>query len=510
MDFPQNNNGTDNDDVGNKTKQGLIWTAIFNSIQYVIRFASSIILARLLFPEDFGLMGLAMIALQFARRLSNFGFGTVLIQRKDVDREHFDTVFFFNAAIMFSITAILIAASPYLAKFFHNDKLGPVLAVVSFDFTIKAFLAVPYAILSREMRFKELEISRTVSHAMMLVAPVILALLGFGVWSLVVGNLLSAASYVGTITFFARWYPRFRFNYAKFKQMFSFGAWIYVDNFIAYAINNVDYFLIGKFMNATQLGFYERAFNLMSLPRKRIIRNVNQVLLSAYSRIQDDNAKISSGLDRVFRYLAFVSYPLMVWLYFVAPSFITVLYGPKWTSTIFPLQIMCASGLLQVFAMGFKPVLTAKAAVGAMATRRFIYLVILTVSIYIGIDWGIDGVATGVAISSVFYLLLLFQATKTRVGYSFKRFLLVQKSTLIYSGFQIAALLALEYLSLPYISNDSWQMLILVSVLSVGVFIGAHMVFRFKDIDGLFKEFLGEIKKFAKKIKKIKKEKDKE
>jgi len=141
-------------DIGSKTRQGVLWTVFFNSVEYVLNFGSGIILARLLFPEDFGLMGLATIAIQFARRLANFGFGSVLVWLKDAKEEHYDTIYITNLFLMSLVCAFLFISAPYYAAFFDNARLGAVLRVIAFDFILRAFSSVPQSILKRHMNFR--------------------------------------------------------------------------------------------------------------------------------------------------------------------------------------------------------------------------------------------------------------------------------------------------------------------------------------------------------------------
>ncbi len=489
------------ENIGSLAKKGIMWTGVFNALQILIRFVTSIILARLLFPEDFGLMGVAMIVVQFSRRIANYGFGEALIQRKDLDQIHLDTVFIFNLVVMGSFTTVLFFSSSYIASFFNNNQaLGPVLAAMSFTFLLKALISVPQAILSRSMQFKEFEIARTIGSAMMLIAPIPFAIADFGVWALVIGYLLGNFSETLITTWKARWIPHFHFRLQAFKDLFSFGIWSSANTFIQYLINNVDYFLIAKFLGTAQLGFYERAFNLMNMPRRKITRRINKVLFSAYSRIQEDPERVVNGLLRVITYISFISLPLMVWLFFVAPSFITVLYGEKWTNTILPLQIMTLSGLIYVLVMTFNPVLNAMALVAQRARRQFVYFLILAGSILAGIQWGIIGVAWGVVFASLIYLALMLHLLCKHLPFTLGEFFRAQKSVLIYTLVQVLVLVIAGYLTRPYFSSDSWQMLLLVSVLSVFTFFGMHLIFRFKDIDGIFQEIMGEVRKLGRKI----------
>ena len=488
-------------DIGKQAKTGLAWTAIFNSLNFVIRFISSIIVARLLFPEDFGLMGIAMIAVQFGRRLANFGFTLALVQKKDIDRIHQDTVFVVNTVMMSLIAVGLFFSADWIANsIFGKPKVAPVLAVIAIDFILKALLAVPRTVLSREMRFRELETGRSVGMITTLVMPIPFALMGWGVWSLVIANLLGTFFNAIVTTWYARWLPHFKFSYQALKDVFSFGIWATVNNIFNYFINKVDYTLIGIYLSTSMLGFYERAFNLMSLPRKRISKNVNHVLFAAYSRIQDDDERIVRALMRVTSYISFLVYPIMIWMYFAAPSMITVLYGEKWILTIEPLQIMCVSGLVNVLTMLFQPILKAKALLKQYARGQLVYFVVMAGSIYYGLEWGIVGVAWAVAFSSLIFFVMLFLIIRSKLKVSFLQFMLAQKSILIYSSVQVLALLALTVYGTAYFPLDSWQMLIAMTAASAVIIPLMHLIFRMEDVDEAFQDILKQAQKMGSKV----------
>ena len=488
-------------DIGKQAKQGLAWTAIFNSLNFVVRFVSSIFIARLLFPEDFGLMGIAMIAVQFGRRLANFGFTLALVQKKEIDRIHQDTVFVVNTVFMSLIAVGLFFSADWIANtIFSKPKVAPVLAVIAIDFVLKAFLAVPRTVLSREMRIREMETGRSIGMFTTLVLPIPLALMGWGVWSLVYGNLVGTFLNVIVTTWYARWLPHFKFSLAALKDVFSFGIWATVNNIFNYFINKVDYTLIGIYLSTSMLGFYERAFNLMSLPRKRISKNVNHVLFAAYSRIQDDDERIVRALMRVTSYISFLVYPIMIWMYFAAPSLITVLYGEKWVLTIEPLQIMCFSGLVNVLTMLFQPILKAKALLKQYARGQLVYFVVMASSIYYGLQWGIVGVSWAVAFSSLVFFLMLFLIIRSKLKVSFLRFMLAQKSIMIYASVQVLGLLALTIYGVTYYPINSWQMLVMMTAFSAVIIPLMHLILRMSDVDEAFQDIMKQAQKMGSKL----------
>ncbi len=488
--------------LAQKTKEGVAWNTLFGIGRWVFRFASSVILARLLFPEDFGVMGAVTIVINFTKRMSSFGFNLVLVQKKEINDDHKNAVFYFNLLLESLLALIVIALASYLADFYHYRAVEKILYVMSIIFILDALGSVPKALLQRKMKFKQFGIVQMMNTVTGLIVPIVLALLGFGVWSLVWGRILGSILGVGIVFYYARWFPRLSFKFRALKEMFAFGFWVYANNLINYTQNNIDYFLIGRFLGVGALGFYERAFNLMNLPRRQIAHIINSVLFSAYSKIQDQNEKIIRTLKRVQTSIAFIGYPLMIWLYFAAPSFITVLYGPKWTPTIAPLQIMCISGLINTLTMTFFPVILAKGLVAQRTMLQGIYLILLSTLIIVTtkMGFGIVGVAWSVVVGSLVYLTFILWLMYKYLHYSPFTFFRAQRSAAIYGIIQLAALTAVVNGLKGIFSIDSWPMFVIISVVSVLVYFASHLFIGFSDVQEFFDELLKDAKKAFRKL----------
>ena len=299
----------------------------------------------------------------------------------------------------------------------------------------------------------------------------------------------------------ARWYPKFNVRIWALKDIFSFGFWIFVIRYLTYFINKLDYILIGKFLGTSQLGFYERAYTLMDMPKKNIQRITSKVLFSAYSKIQDDDERIVNALKRVITSVAVMTYGLYIWMYFAAPSLITIMYGYKWVNSIIPLQIMCFSGLVFSLTMLFFPVLNAKSLVAKRAVCQLIYLIILGSTMWYGLKHGINGVSWSVTISSIFFLILILFLIAAHLPFSIKDFLLAQRSAFVYGSIQVVALLTLRFVVSGTIAEDSLIMLLAVSALSCLSYLGAHWFIRFEDAHEPFGEIFKLGKKVGKKLK---------
>ena len=482
-------------DIGKKTKEGIIWIFFLNGFQFLFRFVGSVILARILFPEDFGLMAIIMIAIQLARRLTNFGFTMVLVQRKSAQPEHFQTVFVCNLLLMWLLTCIVFFGAKSISIFFESPKIEPMLKIISFIFIIQSFASVPSAILRRTLRFKELGFSNTVGSFVETISAICFAWFGFGAYSLVYGIVIRNVSQVIMVYCYTKWKPNFKFHLWALKDIFGFGLWVYIASYVNYGINQIDFFLIGKLLGPAQLGFYERAFNLMRLPVNQIGMKIEGILLSSFSRVQDEKERIVKAMLRLINYFSFLSYFLMTWMYFAAPSLIEFLYGSKWSSSSQPLQIMCIAGAVQTITLVLSPVIISQGLIGERTRRNIVYLLVLAVTVYIGLKWGIVGVSIGVTLASMFHLILMLSLAGRRLKFSVWDFFKAQRSAAIYSLLLIIALTISTKMLTSYFPVESWKMLISTIFLTVISLFAIHMTLRFDDVETIFSSIRGEISK---------------
>lgn len=482
-------------DLKERTKIAVFWN-IFNIIfSKSSRLITSIILARLLFPEDFGLYGVSLIVIRFGRRLTNFGFSTVLIQKDEINKAEVDTIFTASLFINLLVFAVLFAGASYFARFVHNQAVVNLVRVISLTFIFNTFIMVGESLLKRELDFKHISIARSIRSAANYTTAIIMAILGFRVWSLIGGEVISVVVNMVLILIFARWVPRLYFKFSIFKELYSYGMRVSAVQYLNYFINNVDYMLIGRYLNMTALGYYERAFNLMSLTRRQIGRSMSEALFSAFSRIKDDKERVVRSLKQVLNYTALIAYPILIGLIFMAPSLVYNLYGPRWVMTIRPLQIMCVSGLFQTVITGFFSVIFALDFINARIKAQVIYLILLTTTIYFLIPYGINGVAFAVVLASVVYGVLILRIMVTRLPFTLGDFWQTQKAPLIYGLFQIGFSIGALKLSVKYFDIKSIPMFFILTLASVLALVTAHLIFRNEGYSKLIHEVTEVIQK---------------
>lgn len=488
-------------DLAHKTKVGIIWSAANIVFSKSFRLIASIVLARLLFPEDFGLYGIALIIIRFARKISNMGFSSVIVQRKELTKQEINTIFTVSLGINVLIGVLLFFGAPLFASWVDEPKATPVVQLISSTFLMAAFTLVSQNMLKRDMRFKELAFSGSARSVVGLLLPIVLAVLNFGVWSLILGEVFGTFAAMLVAMIYARWIPKIYFKLQAFKNVYAYGLKVSAVSYLNYFINNIDYLLISKFLGVTQLGYYERAFNLMNLTRRQLGRTVNDTLFSAYSKIKDDKMRVVNNLKKILGYVSLIAYPVLIWLFFAAPSLIFNMYGAKWTSTIVPLQIMSVSGLINTLIMVFFPVTLALDLMADRMKAQLLFLMALIGFIYLLVPYKITGVAIAVVISTSVYAFAMIFVIKKNLPFGFTDFIQTQKTPLLYGFIQILFSVAVLKFGGFYFDSTSIFMFFSISMVTLIAFGTSHLFFRKADYQNLIAEFTSTIKRKTAKVK---------
>jgi len=310
-----------------------------------------LILARLLLPEDFGVIGFAVVFMGMIKVFSDMGMSAALIQRKDEDLEpiDYDTAFWAGIAWGIFLAAILIfVITPIAESFFNEPLLKSIIPILSISFVLKPLTTVNIVNFTREMDFKRIVLPQNISRITAAVIAIIMAIIGFGVWSLVFQRVLANMMLAVIYTFASDWRPKMRFSLISFRKIFSFGVYTTGTKVFNYLTSNIDYLLIGKMLGAQSLGVYSLAYNLTYVVRGQIMNVVNKVFYPTYSKVQDDLLTIKRFYFKVIKYNCIVIYPLMVGLILLAEPFVIIGLGEKWSEAVVPLQLMAGAGLVHL------------------------------------------------------------------------------------------------------------------------------------------------------------------
>lgn len=403
-----------------KVLSSLIWKLMERSGTQGVQFLVTIILARLLLPEEFGLIVLVTIFLTVANVFVQSGFNTALIQRENVDEIDFSSVFYLSIFIASVMYIILFSTAPYIAYFFEEFRLIAVLRVISLTLFLGAFNSIQMAIIARNMQFKKLFISSLVAIIISGTTGITMAYANFGVWAIVGQQLANQIIIVIILGFIVKWRPRLLFSFERIKSLFSFGWKLLISSLIDVMYVNLRSILIGKMYSPAVLGFYNRGEQFPNLLVSNINGSIQSVMLPTLSSFQENKQRVKEIVRRSIVTSAFIVFPMMVGLAVIAEPLIKLLLTEKWLPAVPFLQIFCASYALW-------PIHTANLqAINALGRsdiylkleiiKKILGLAVLTISI----PFGVYAIALGVLITGIISTFINAYPNLNLINYSFK------------------------------------------------------------------------------------------
>ena len=310
-------------DLKQKATEGIAWSAVEKYSRMIIGFISGIILARLLTPFDYGCIGMLAIFMELAESITNSGFSSALIQRKRPSQEDYSTIFFWNIGMAMVMYAILYFCAPAIARFYDIPLLSKVLRVQGLVVFIYAFNIIYWNRLVKALNFKLIAIISLASTIVALVVTIWMAYKGYGVWALVAQNLVSSAIAFLVFRFYVRWRPSLVFSWKSFKELFSFGFYMFMTNLINTFCNRVQGLLIGKVYEPTTMGYYSKAQNTETLASTSIAQIMSRVSYPLYAEIQDDKVALQNMIKRLTMSISYITFPMLLLLVVCAkPIFI--------------------------------------------------------------------------------------------------------------------------------------------------------------------------------------------
>jgi O-antigen/teichoic acid export membrane protein len=311
----------------------------------LLNLVALVILARILMPEDFGLVTIAAVIIGIITLFKDFGLGAAYIQRRTDEDEAADVVFWSNIALRLVLYVVAFVVAPFGADFFGEPLVEPIIRVASLSFVVEAFASVHSARLTKTMQFRTIAIITVITSTVNTVSTVAFALAGFSYWSLVLGGLVCAPVNVALYWKMHRWRPRVRFNRRVAKDMYRYGRDIVGINLMSFGVWNVDNFAIGKFVGSTGLGVYTLARRFGLYSGQNIVALLGRVLFPAYSKIQMQKERLRRGYMKTFYPVSMLSFPVAVGLAILSYEFVYYVLGSNWLEVEVPLQFLAFYGL---------------------------------------------------------------------------------------------------------------------------------------------------------------------
>ncbi|MDR1156598.1 MAG: lipopolysaccharide biosynthesis protein [Bacteroidales bacterium] len=383
-----------------KTLAGLSWSFADNFASQGIAFTVQVILARLIDPEEFGVVTMIAIFIALSITFIDSGFGQALIRKKNCTQADYSTVFFFNLAIGIVLYILLYFSAPLVADFFNEPRVSPILRVAGLVLIINAASVIQLTLLIKNIDFKTKTKISLSAELLSGGIAIVMAFRGFGIWSLVARSVLVPLFTAVFIWLSGKWHPAWIFSIKSFKELFGFGYKLLLSTLINTASRNIYSLIIGKFFSAATLGFYGRAEQFNNIFSSTLTTNIQRVSYPVLASIQDDPEKLKKGYRKLIKSTMMVAFSLMLGLAAVAEPLITVLIGEQWLPCVPYLQLMCfASMLYPLHAMNLNAI-TVKGRSDLFLKLEIIKQIIDVPLILIGIFLGVEALLIGSIVMS--------------------------------------------------------------------------------------------------------------
>lgn len=400
----------------NSAASGVMWAGISQAGRIVLQLLATAALSRLLPPTDFGLLAMATIVINFANLLRDMGTSAAVIQRHTLSGELLDSVFWFNIALGVGLAfSVLLLAAP-VAFFFKEARLTGVLAALAISFPLGSSGAVHQALLERGMRFRQLARIELSSAAVALLAAVIAARHGLGVYSLVLNTVCLAALTTLQLWLASRWRPTTRWHGNELRSLWGFSANLVGSQTLTYFTRNIDTMLIGRFLGALQLGWYNTAYRIMLFPVTNLSSVIARVLFPVLSRRQDNVAAFTTLYLRAISGIALITAPLMTGIWATRTQFVTVVLGERWLPVADVIAWLAPAGMLQAIGTTVGLIGMSTGNTRIMMRWSIVVLISTSASILIGLPWGYVGVAASYAIQNFIMFLPTFAVALGLIG----------------------------------------------------------------------------------------------
>ena len=443
-----------------KTIKGVAWSGIDNVAQFGVTFLVSIVLARLLSPDDYGMIGIITIFTAVCTALINGGFTTALIRKKNASNDDYNTAFIVNLGVSLLLYAVIYLCSPFIADFFHRKELVALTQVSSLGMIIGALGLVQQTRLTKRLDFKTQTKITIVASVASGIVGIVMALMGFGVWSLVAQSLTSQGLRTIFLWVANKWVPKLRFSSASFHDLFDFGWKMMVSSLIDTVWKELYQVVVGKFYSPATLGQYTRAKQFSTLFSSNLTSVIQRVTYPVLSNIQDDKERMVVAYRKIIKTTMFVSATCMFFLGAISEPLLYCLIGPKWYEAATYLPLICITGstyplhainlnMLQV--QGRSDLF-----LGLEVIKKIVGIAPLVICFFYGI---LPMLYTSVLTTIIAYFLNSFYSGKF-LGYS--SWMQIKD---IAPSYGVAALVALSVFFLKYLPVSYWIVLLIQLIL---------------------------------------------
>lgn len=459
---------------------GVLWSFLENFGGLIFKFILGVILARLLMPSDFGLIGIIMIFFDIANELVQGGFGQAYIQKKETTKKDTATVFYFNLLISILVYIGLWISAPLIADFYKLPQLINIVRVMAIVVIIDALRVIKIASIIKQINFKKKTIVMLVSVFLSGIISIILALKGYGVWALVSNTLLSRLFNTIGLWIKTEWISIKDFSYKSLKTMFSYGSWLLLSSVLNKFFANINILIIGRLFSPAILGFYTTAKQYKNMAVGQIFTSVNTVSFPVFSQMQDDKEKLKNSMRKFSQQILLITLPIILSVLVVTKPFIILLLTEKWAPMIPFLQLFCIIGAIFPLNAINVQILVAQG-YSKIRFKVILFMFCLRViNIFIMYRLGIIYILTGEVLITIIALFINTYFTKKFLKYGLFRQLQDIKHY-IFGGF----LAIIAGVATKLFLTNLYLLLLAGTITTAGVFFMFQYLFNKKAFDAL-------------------------
>lgn len=388
---------------------GVVWTSTSTVLTTIIQFVQLAVLARLLKPSDFGLMGMVMVVIGFAQAFADMGVSNAIIYRQHTNSSQLSSLYWLNILTGVMVFGILVASSPLIVKFYGEPRLSGLILWAALIFLITPIGQQFQILLQKELQFDRLAKVEVVGATLGMMVSLIAAWKGQGVFALIWGQLVNTSCQATLLASlgWATWRPSLEFKLNDLKDYLNFGLYQMGERSINYFSWNMDKLLIGKLLGSESLGFYNLAYQLMIRPISLMNPIITRVAFPVFSSIQNDDVKLKSGYLKVIKATSFLNLPIYIGMFAIAKPLIIFLLGSEWVPTIGVFKILVWLGIFYSLGNPIGSLMLAKGRADLGFWFNSFAILVYAIAIYMGSHWGIQGVALALLSSSA---VILFPA----------------------------------------------------------------------------------------------------
>ena len=469
------------DSLRSKTVKGVVWSSIERFSTQGVQFLIMIIMARLLTPKDYGLIGMLAIFLAVAQSLIDSGFSQALIRKQDRTDVDNSTVFYFNIVVSSVLYLILFIAAPFVADFYNQPELTSVMRIVCLGVILNSLAVVQRALLTVRIDFKTQAKASLSAAVISGCIGIVLAYCGFGVWSLVVQQLLNLSVNTLLICIFSKCRPIALFSWKSYHELFAFGSKMLASGLLDTLYRNIYPIVIGKLFSASSLGHYTRAQHFSEFPSSNVTGIIQRVTYPILCGIQDETERLEAVYRKFLKLSAFIIFPLMIGMSAVACPFIDIVLGKQWGFCGQLLQIIC-------FAMMWYPIHAINLNLLQVKGRSDLFLRLEIIKKILGITvlcitapFGLVVMCYGQIFNSIVALVINTYYTGKLINVGFIRQMKDLLPTILLSLIMFGAILLVD----GFIETNMYRLVIGVLV-GIIVYVSGSYIFKFKELQTLF------------------------